>query len=53
MIICFERNHNGSYTFHGPFKTTYYQYTLAQCKAMQRQAIRASGYAGSITFTRL
>lgn len=53
MIICYERHYNGSYTFHGLSKNTYYGYTLTQCKALQRQAIRNSGYTGSITFSRL
>ena len=53
MIICFEKNSNGSYTFHGCMKNTYYGYTFAQCKALQRKAIRDSGYTGSITFVRL
>lgn len=53
MIICYERNQNGSYTFYGYLKTTYYDYTLTQCKAKHKQAIRASGYTGSVTFVRL
>ena len=53
MIICFERNQNGSYTFYGYLKNTYYGYTFAQCKALQRKAIRDSGYTDSITFVRL
>lgn len=53
MIICFEKNSNGSYTFYGYLKTTYYDYTLTQCKAKHKQAIRASGYTGSVTFVRL
>lgn len=53
MIICFEKNANGSYTFYGYLKTTYYDYTLTQCKAKHKQAIRASGYTGLVTFVRL
>ena len=53
MIICFEKNANGSYTFYGYLKNTYYGYTLAQCKAMQKKQIRESGYSGLVTFVRL
>ena len=53
MIVCFEKNSNGSYTFYGCMKNTYYGYTFAQCKALHRKAIRDSGYTGLITFVRL
>lgn len=53
MIICFEKNSNGSYTFYGCMKNTYYGYTLTQCKVMQKKRIRESGYTGLITFVRL
>lgn len=53
MIICFEKNSNGSYTFHGYLKNTYYGYPLSKCKAMQKKLIRESGYTGSITFVSL
>jgi len=50
MYIIIVKNHNGSYTFSGYIKRTYYGYSLAECKKKYKMECKNTGYNGYITF---
>ena len=37
MYIAIEKNQNGSYTFSGYLKRTYYNYSLKECKRKYKE----------------
>ena len=53
MLVTIEKNGNGSYTFSGYMKRTYYGYTLALCKRLYREESKKSGYNGRIVFVKM
>lgn len=52
MYIYIERNANGSFTFSGYLKRTYYGYSLAECKRRYRQEAKETGWNGRLIFVK-
>lgn len=50
MYIMIAKNHNGSYTFSGYIKRTYYGYSLVECKKKYKIECKNTGYNGRIAF---
>lgn len=53
MYITIEQNKNGSYTFIGYIKRTYYGYSLTECKKLYKNEAKESGYNGRIVFIKM
>lgn len=52
MYVYIEKNRNGSYTFSGYLKRTYYGYSLAQCCRSYREEAKSTGWNGRIVFVK-
>ena len=50
MFILVTRNINGSFTFSGYIRRTYYGYTLTAAKRLYRQECKNTGYSGCVYF---
>ena len=50
MYILVERNHNGSYTFSGYLKRTYYGYSLVECITLYNKEAKATGWNHALIY---
>lgn len=50
MYILITRNHNGSYTFSGYLKRTYYGYSLAECVTRYTNEAKETGLKKALAF---